>query len=76
MIFEAGQIITHTALPELGRARVEVVVGENVHLLFEISGGGESKVFKMSNEGLMLSKDQSPQGFPAARVAGCTRNPG
>ena len=64
MNFETGQIVQHAALPELGRARIEAVVGENLHLLFEIAGGGELRVFKGSNEGLSLSKDQSQQGFP------------
>lgn len=61
--FEVGLIVEHTALPELGRARVEDVVGENVHLLFE-KASGEMKVFKVANESLVRSKDQGPQGFP------------
>jgi hypothetical protein len=69
MIFETGQIVNHLALPELGRARVEAVVGENVHLLFEIAGGGELKVFKSNSEGLALAKDQSPQGFPQRKLS-------
>jgi hypothetical protein len=78
MTFETGQIVKHAGLPELGRARVEAVVGENIHLLFEIAGGGELKVFKTSNEGLALSSDQSPQGFPQRKpnspVAGKKRS--
>lgn len=68
MSFETGQILKHKALPELGRARVEAVVADNIHLLFELSGGGESKVFRLPNEHLILAGDQSNQGFPQLKA--------
>jgi hypothetical protein len=67
--FQVGQILQHTALPELGRARVEAIAGDNIHLIFEVATGGEQKVFRLPNAGLVAAPDQSQQGFGTLKAA-------
>jgi hypothetical protein len=65
--FQVGQILQHKALPELGRARVDAIIGDNIHLQFEVATGGELKVFRTPNEGLVAAADQSQSGFGTTR---------
>jgi hypothetical protein len=68
MTFEVGQIVEHKALPELGRARVDLIANERLFVTFERKNGGEQKTFVIPNENITLSTDQAPAGFEAPKV--------
>jgi len=68
MTFEVGQIIEHKALPELGRARIDLIANERLFVTFERKNGGDQKTFVVPNEHISLSPDQAPAGFETPKV--------
>jgi hypothetical protein len=67
-MFEPGQILTHSAAPDLGRMRINAVTNNHIYVSQENAAGGEEKTFQIDNAGLVLAKDQTSTGFPARRA--------
>ncbi|MGH7441793.1 MAG: hypothetical protein ACREKE_03870, partial [bacterium] len=62
-VFQVGQILVHSEMPESGRLKVEWSTNDQVGVVLESKNGGETKSFRLPNAYLKMDPNQTNDGF-------------